>query len=81
MTTPCHIAGCDKVSIARSMCSAHYNRWRRSTTGQVSTKPVNADHVTATRGICEVDGCDRPHKARGMCRLHYKYWQRKQARA
>lgn len=26
----CNIAGCDKSVLARSMCSTHYNRWRRT---------------------------------------------------
>lgn len=64
---PCLIEGCEKSSLARGFCAAHYASSRRS--GAL-------DSLRGNMNNCSVDGCDRPEDAKSYCYKHYQYWHR-----
>ena len=73
MKTPehCKIDGCDRETVARGWCDAHYRRWRKHGDPGAAT-PI---HRLGEPPTCAVEGCDRSARARGYCNAHYKRWQ------
>lgn len=71
----CSVDNCERVSVARGLCSGHYQRQR---SGRDLSVPLR-ERVGHTPGLrCSVDGCDREVvvAARMLCHGHYKRWQR-----
>lgn len=60
----CQTAGCERPSVARSLCSGCYNRLRRR--GTVERKNV------INTGRCSVPGCEKTSHAKNLCSLHYQ---------
>lgn len=61
---PCSVCLRDKKVVAKGLCNACYQRWRKRGTTEYAPLRV--------RGVCSVDGCGRPHAARGFCDLHHQ---------
>lgn len=58
----CSIIGCAEISKARSMCSKHYARWRRSVSGPISKSTSKAQSQLYIEGVAlrwESDDCLR----------------------
>lgn len=68
----CSIDGCDRPNLARGLCPAHYDRWRR---GSDLTPPI-ANH-SPNRLPCSVPGCTALTHGRGWCLDHYTNWRRR----
>lgn len=66
----CSVADCGRVSQARGLCPAHYQRHRDG-------KPLDAPmrKRRETFAFCAVDGCDRQSLARELCQMHYWRWR------
>lgn len=79
----CSIAGCEKPTHSKGMCSAHATRAARYG-DPLAPKTRRANGPRATSGNrrrvipaeCSVDGCDRPSRRRGWCASHYSQWYR-----
>lgn len=67
----CSVEGCERLTLAKGLCKAHYERNRRNGTPGGLIGP--ARFVRPVR-LCSVDGCDRLHKTNGFCALHYQRW-------
>ena len=63
----CSVEGCDRYDrVRRGMCSAHYERWRRTgDAGGGAIRRIDPDR------ICVIDGCGRPYWATDLCSIHY----------
>jgi hypothetical protein len=68
----CSVEGCDKPVRHRSLCSGHYERWRR----YKDVKPHIPLGRNVTAAVCMVPRCKKPHKAKGFCAAHYMNWKR-----
>lgn len=55
----CKIEDCGGRARKRSMCTKHYQRWRKE---NIPAKP---------KAPCSVEGCDDPAQSRGWCQHHY----------
>jgi hypothetical protein len=64
---PCRVPGCDRTSIARQLCSKHYQQWTKY--GE-ALKPPFAPLT------CTAPGCLNPQVAKGYCSGHYARWRR-----
>lgn len=63
----CSVEECGRKLHARTWCSTHYLRWRK--TGE----PGSAQLLRMARNpVCSVDGCKRPTHARNLCDPHYR---------
>lgn len=72
----CSVEGCERSTVARGLCSGHYQRVRKyGSPGSPDLRP-SARHDSPL--ACSVDGCGRPVlvAARMLCQAHYKRWQR-----
>lgn len=67
---PCQIDGCTKPTnvpgTARGLCSAHYNRWRRTGDPLLTL----TDLKPKASPTCSVEGCEKSRWARGFCTMH-----------
>lgn len=72
----CAVRGCDRPSVARGWCRAHWGRWRRL--GDVRAEvPLRRKAPNVEPGtLCTVEGCQRAHFAREFCHSHYSRWAR-----
>lgn len=73
----CSVGDCGRAVLARSYCSLHYGRWRK--TGDPGPAEMLKPYGKRTPGAsCSVVGCPRDVlvASRGMCQAHYKRWQR-----
>ncbi len=59
----CSVAGCNRPTIARGLCTKHYQRWQRHG-DPLKTRAYEGAH-------CKIEGCAKPAKALGLCRAHY----------
>lgn len=63
----CSVDGCERQSVSRGWCQAHYRRWKAH--GDVQA------HLPLRRWqrdvLCAVDGCERRSHSKGMCNKHY----------
>lgn len=66
MQKSCSIDGCSGPVVARSWCSAHYQRWRKNGDPTLEMRP---------RQRCAVEGCDRWAHGYRMCHVHYMCWR------
>jgi hypothetical protein len=62
MDQTCKADGCDRVVVARGLCTRHYARLRRSGTIEART--------WQPRGQCTVEGCTRQVTSGGYCEMH-----------
>lgn len=69
-TAVCTVEGCEKKPNARSLCSLHYDRWRRFAT---TDKPARQPAIAKP---CTIDGCKNLQQSRGWCSAHYSRWKR-----
>lgn len=63
----CSVDGCGQSTKARGLCSAHYQRWRK-TGDPTKTRPSRWDGYD--KPTCTVDGCDKVAHAKGLCGTH-----------
>lgn len=82
----CSAGGCERVAIKRGLCSAHYQRQRRTEFGPCAidgcTKkskarglcPRHYDLDLANGATCAIDGCPEAPRAVGLCSMHYARW-------
>lgn len=61
----CSVSGCDRKTIARGYCTAHYRRWK---IGADLGAPIKTQQVGR---VCDIDGCGRKHAGIGLCRTHW----------
>jgi len=85
----CSQPGCERLSIARELCSKHYNQLRKieirtgekfSSTDPLPPIPPRKARKTAEKKICAEPGCEQTSRSRGLCRNHYeriRYKERK----
>jgi hypothetical protein len=68
MNKSCSVIGCERVTIAKGLCSMHWQRQRYS--GEVGgAGPVRMK----AKGVeCSVEGCDREAQSREVCPMHYR---------
>lgn len=73
-TDPCSTEGCERPAVTRSLCHAHFERWRK--TGDVNATVPIRDRVNRrpAGAQCAVDGCEKPRKSREWCAMHYQRW-------
>lgn len=69
MRTPCSVPDCERPNTARSLCTVHYQRWRR--TGSLVTTKQRAKGLT-----CTAEGCNDDARAAGLCENCYKRHRR-----
>lgn len=72
MTQPnCAVPDCERAVRARSLCNAHYKRWKK--TGDPGPaeirKPLEGQQ-------CIGPDCETPAHARKMCQGHYAQWRK-----
>lgn len=67
---PCSVDDCDRLTVARKLCSKHYDRWQKH------GDPLFERPPTPTR--CSVDGCTNKHRARGLCERHWTELRRRE---
>jgi hypothetical protein len=67
----CSVEGCDRNSLARQLCSTHYNKWRRY------GDPLGGRWKSAG---CKEDGCGRQVVGQNWCEAHYNKFVRAPAR-
>jgi hypothetical protein len=69
-TPPCSVADCERISQARGLCSAHYQRFRAG-------KPLDAPMRKRREcfDLCSVEACGNTSWARGFCPMHYWRWR------
>lgn len=65
----CSIDGCESTSIARGMCSMHYQRARSFGDPHISRRPKPVRQ-------CSVGGCASKHFAKSYCAKHYERFHR-----
>jgi hypothetical protein len=65
----CSVDGCEKPTRTRGWCIAHYGRWLRTGTLELST-------IQNKGKICSITECDSPAKYRGWCKKHYERWKK-----
>ena len=63
----CVVKECEDKVLAHSMCSKHYQRWKKHGDPEVVLTP--GGHPPNRK--CEVPGCQKGHFARGICHMHY----------
>jgi len=73
--TKCTIENCQKPSLSKGLCNAHYLRMKK---GQEMTKPVRERNPTKTCIECGKDTNNKGGYLR--CSLHYKVYKRKKIR-
>ena len=69
----CHVVGCGDLSLAKGLCSAHYQREKKGSYHVTGLKFKN--NSLPAKSTCEYmfsDGsrCNRRHKANGFCGAH-----------
>jgi hypothetical protein len=64
----CVMADCEKPTVGRGYCRAHYGQFRRGTLFKPQI-PVTLNDAGVR--ICNYEGCGRPHKCLGKCSKHY----------
>lgn len=66
---------CDRLSIAKGLCSAHYQRAKFNRTMDTPIRRKITDP------ICSWDGCSLNNEQRGYCRKHYQLIMNRQRKA
>ncbi|GAW54731.1 HNH endonuclease signature motif containing protein [Nocardioides sp. PD653] len=66
----CSQPDCEKPHVARGLCGAHYQLWRKHGVAERVVRPVH------TNPVCAVETCDHPRTHRAWCRNHYQRWAR-----
>jgi hypothetical protein len=66
MITLCVGPECDRQSIAKNLCNAHYQQQNKG----LVLKPVRRTRKTRVISYCPVPGCEREVHARGLCTRH-----------
>jgi DNA-binding transcriptional regulator YiaG len=61
----CKIPNCDKTSLARGWCNAHYIRWRKY------GDPLGSHPRKKAPDTCTIEGCEKPYDASGLCKMHW----------
>lgn len=69
--TPCRIASCDNIAIARRLCYLHYGRWRSH------GDPLYMREIMTS---CSVTGCAKRPVALHRCDMHYRQKRKEEAR-
>lgn len=68
----CSVDGCERLTLAKGLCKAHYERNRRTgSPGAVTIRPPVVPSRVPRLG-CLIEGCEWPHKSFGYCNLHYQ---------
>lgn len=66
----CTVDGCAERQHSRTLCGAHYARWRKYS-------DVEAPRLRSkNEGPCSVEGCEQPMRKTGWCASHYAQWRR-----
>lgn len=60
----CILEGCNSKTLARKMCSAHYQKWQKYG-DPLGGRPAKQAHC---------DQCELPVVSRNMCKAHYSKW-------
>ncbi|MES2939923.1 MAG: HNH endonuclease [Pseudomonadota bacterium] len=63
----CSVDGCDKLRVARGLCTKHYQRQIK--TGELSLLPRR-------EAGCAAAGCGERARKNGMCVRHWRQWMR-----
>lgn len=70
---PCIIGDCNRIAVARGMCSSHWSRWYEGDREERLARPFR---IKQYKDICGVGGCQRPAKSSGMCISHWTRWSK-----
>lgn len=62
--TLCSIDGCERATVGRGWCTAHYKRWKRH------GDPLAGGAPRQRNRTCSIAGCERKHDANGYCSSH-----------
>jgi hypothetical protein len=65
-TNGCRVDGCQRIRIAKGLCSMHYIRMKKYGSADA---PVRA-YVRNPSGICVIPGCGRKTHLKSMCTTH-----------
>jgi len=68
----CTIDECDRPSLAKGMCNAHYSRYTRGYTKD-KDEPIRKQVKGRT---CSKEGCNKKHYGNGLCVTHWRRWNR-----
>lgn len=74
--TPCSVEGCERSTLARTLCDLHYRRWRETGDPLTTRKKMNALANLACPVIEFNRPCGRSQFSKGMCKMHYGRLQR-----
>lgn len=62
----CSVSGCQRVVIAKGLCSAHYKRMRKGIDPRTDPRPLKTHGAT-----CKVAGCGVKAYGLSLCQKHY----------
>jgi hypothetical protein len=65
---PCEVCKREKPVVARRLCNACYQRWRKTGSTEYQRR--------GRRNVCGVGGCEKPAVAKGLCDTHRKRMER-----